>query len=204
MTTSAEAPSFTPGALPAVTVPSFLNAGFSRPSASAVVSARIGSSRSTIDRRRPSAAESRSAGSRRVNRPASVAAAAFWWLRAAYASCASRADVVVLGDDLAGVAHVALLERAPQAVVDHRVDELAVAHAQAFAHARQQVRAVAHRLHAAGDRDVDVAGANALGGQHHGLEPRAAHLVDGQRGDVIGEPAARAPPAARGSVRARR
>ena len=47
ITTSAAAPSLTPGALPAVTVPSFLNAGFSAPSASAVVSSRIGSSRST-------------------------------------------------------------------------------------------------------------------------------------------------------------
>ena len=99
------------------------------------------------------------------------------------------ADVVLLGDDLAGVAHVALLERAPQAVVDHRVDDLAVAHAQPFAHARQQVRAVAHRLHAAGDRDVDVADANALIGEHHGLQARAAHLVDRQRRDVVGQAA---------------
>ena len=51
ITTSADAPSLTPGALPAVTVPSFLNAGFSAASDSAVVSARIASSRSTIERR---------------------------------------------------------------------------------------------------------------------------------------------------------
>jgi hypothetical protein len=48
MTTRADAPSFTPGALPAVTVPSFLNAGFSAASPATVVSARIGSSRSMI------------------------------------------------------------------------------------------------------------------------------------------------------------
>ena len=47
ITTSADAPSLTPGALPAVTVPSFLNAGFSAASDSTVVSARIASSRST-------------------------------------------------------------------------------------------------------------------------------------------------------------
>ena len=51
------------------------------------------------------------------------------------------------------------------------------------------VRAVAHRLHAAGDGDVDVAGLDALLREHHGLEARAAHLVDGERGDVIGEAA---------------
>ena len=50
ITTSAAAPSLTPGALPAVTVPSFLNAGFSRPSDSTVVSSRIDSSRSIDDR----------------------------------------------------------------------------------------------------------------------------------------------------------
>ena len=36
-------------------------------------------------------------------------------------------DFVSLGDNLAGVAHVALFEGAPQPVVDHRVDDLAVA-----------------------------------------------------------------------------
>ena len=45
----------------------------------------------------------------------------------------------------------------------------------------QQVRAVAHRLHAAGDDDVDVAERDALRGEHHGLEAGAAHLVDRQR-----------------------
>ena len=71
-------------------------------------------------------------------------------------------DVVVARDDLAGVPHVALLEGAPQAVVDHRVDDLAVAHAQAFARAIEQVGAVAHRLHAAGDDHLGVADADRL------------------------------------------
>ena len=48
---------------------------------------------------------------------------------------------------------------------------------------------VAHRLHAAGHRDLDVAGLDALVREHHRLQARAAHLVDGQRGDVVGEPA---------------
>ena len=42
-------------------------------------------------------------------------------------------DLVLGGDDFARVPHVALLERAPQAVVDHRIERLAVAHAHPFA-----------------------------------------------------------------------
>src|SRR5256714_1874499 len=38
-------------------------------------------------------------------------------------------NIVALGDDLARVAHVVILERAPQAVVNHRVNESSVAHA---------------------------------------------------------------------------
>ncbi len=92
---------------------------------------------------------------------------------------------VDLGDDFAGHPHVAVFERAPEAVVDDRVDNGAVTHAQAFADARQEIRRVAHRLHAARDRDVDVAGGNALGGQHDGLQSGAADLVDGEGGDAL-------------------
>src|SRR5438094_513836 len=99
------------------------------------------------------------------------------------------ADVVVLGDRFAGVAHVALLERAPQTVVDHRVDDLRVPHAQAVAYARQEVGTAAHRLHSAGDRHVDVAGADALIGEHHGFEAGAAYLINSQRRDMIGQSA---------------
>ena len=48
---------------------------------------------------------------------------------------------------------------------------------------------VAHRLHAARDGDVDVAGRDPLRRQHHGLQPGAADLVDRHRGDVFGEAA---------------
>jgi len=98
-------------------------------------------------------------------------------------------DLEVLGDVLAGHPHVALLERAPQAIVDHRIDERAVAHAQPLANSREQVRGVAHGFHAAGDGDVDVAGGNALRREHHRLQAGAAHLVDRHRRDVIGQAA---------------
>ena len=52
-----------------------------------------------------------------------------------------------------------------------------------------EVGGVAHRLHAAGHRDLDVAGGDPLRGEHHRLQPRAAHLVDRQRRDVFGEAA---------------
>ncbi len=71
-------------------------------------------------------------------------------------------DAVPLGDQLAGEAHVDVMEAVPEAVVNHRVDDRRVAHAQAFAHAVEKIGAVAHRLHAAGDRDVDVAGRDPL------------------------------------------
>ncbi len=61
----------------------------------------------------------------------------------------------------------------------------AVAHAQAFAHARQQVGRVAHGLHAAGYCNLYVACADALVGEHYRLQSRSAHLVDGERGDLL-------------------
>ena len=163
ITTSADAPSLTPGALPAVTVPSFLNAGFSAASA---CGGGVGADRLVAiddERRALLLRDRRSAGSRRRTRPRRSRARRLLMAARGVVVLRVAADVVVLGDDLAGVAHVALLERAPQAVVDHRVDDLAVAHAQPVAHARQQVGAVAHRLHAAGDGDVDVADARSPG-----------------------------------------
>ena len=98
---------------------------------------------------------------------------------------------VQLGDGFPGVPHVDVLEGAPQPVVDHRVDDLAVAEAESFADARQQVRAVAHGLHAARDHDVDVAGGDPLRRQHHGLQAGAAHLVDRERRDMVRQSAAK-------------
>ena len=188
ITTSAAAPSLTPGAFPAVTVPSFLNAGFSAPSASTVVSSRTGSSRSTTIGR----AFLLRNGDRQdlVGEPALPGGVGGLAMAGRGVGVLLGApDGILLGDHLARHAHVALLEAAPETVVDQRVDQLPVAHAQPFAHARQQIRRVAHRLHAAGDGNLDVAGRDALRREHHRLEPGAADLVDRQRRDVIGKPA---------------
>jgi hypothetical protein len=102
----------------------------------------------------------------------------------------AASDLVLGCHDLAGGAHVALLERAPQAVDDHRVEQLAMAHSQSVARALQQVRCIAHRLHAARHRNLNVAGGDPLGRQHHGFQPGAAHFVNGERGNVIRKAAA--------------
>ena len=78
------------------------------------------------------------------------------------------------------VPHVGVRERVPQAVVDHPVDELAVPRLDAGAHPEDVVRRVGHRLHPA-DHTLRVARLDRLGGEHDGLEPRAADLVDGER-----------------------
>ncbi len=100
------------------------------------------------------------------------------------------ADRVMLGDDLSGVAHMALFKRAPEAVGDHRIQQLAVAHPKALAHARQEVWTVAHRFHPAGDGNIDVSGRDPLNAEHHRPETRSAHHVDGERRDTVGKAAA--------------
>ena len=97
-------------------------------------------------------------------------------------------DAVLLGDLLAGDAHVEVVVDVPQAVPDHRVDQLAVAEAHARARFRQQVRRVAHALHAAGDDHFGIARADRLGREHHALEARAADLVDREGADAVGNP----------------
>ncbi len=75
--------------MPAVTLPSFLNAGFSLPSVSGVVSARTDSSLSNITGS-PFFCGIATGRISAVNLPAACAAAAFLWLSAANASCSSR------------------------------------------------------------------------------------------------------------------
>ena len=92
--------------------------------------------------------------------------------------------------DLAGlVDHLLLGEGVGEAVVGHRVDRADVAHAEAEAGARQQVGRLAHRLHAAGDGDLGVAGADRHVGDAERAHARGADLVDRLRGDLLGDAA---------------
>jgi len=89
--TSAAPASFTPGAFPAVTVPSFLNAGFRARNVSTLVSSRIDSSRSNSVGACPFFLAGISTGTTcDLKRHSLHASAAFWCDCTAYASCSSR------------------------------------------------------------------------------------------------------------------
>ena len=66
--------------------------------------------------------------------------------------------------------HLLAAEGVGQAVVDHRVERLGVAHAVAEARVGQQVGRLGHRLHAAADADLDVARADRLVEQDRGAD----------------------------------
>src|SRR5437763_181549 len=94
-------------------------------------------------------------------RPAlsSAILAALLGVRAQGPAVEVRAGELELGRHLAGLlCHVLAAERVGEAIVDHRVDRLGVAHAEAEAGLLEQVRSLRHRLHAAPDRDLQVAG----------------------------------------------
>ena len=95
--------------------------------------------------------------------------------------------LVLARDVLGGAAHVAVVERAPQAVADHLVDELPVAEPVSVAPVLHQVRRPRHVLHAAGDEALGVTRADRLRRERDGLQPAAAHLVDRGRGNAFGE-----------------
>jgi len=80
-------------------------------------------------------------------------------------------DGQLLGDDLAGVAHVEVVVRVPQAVVHHHVHELAVPQTESVPRSRDVVRRVRHGLHAARDHHLLVAQADRLRGEHRRLHP---------------------------------
>src|ERR1017187_7847402 len=100
------------------------------------------------------------------------------------------AHLVLVRDVLGGVAHVAVLEGAPEAIADHLVDELAVTDPVAISRALDEVWRARHVLHPAGQDHLAVAGSDRLGGKRDRLEPRAAHLVHGHRRRALGQPGA--------------
>ncbi len=185
--TSAAAPSVMPGALPAVTVPpSGWKAGRSLASASSVESARG-----------PSSAEmtvSPFLPGHRDRDDLVVEATRFLGgdrplMRAQRELVLRLTRHVVLRRHALGVqAHVDVAGRAPQTVVDRRVDQRPVAEPVAGARLRQQVWREVHVLHAPRHHEVGVAGANGRCAQHHRLEPGAAHLVDGGRAHAFRQP----------------
>jgi hypothetical protein len=86
-------------------------------------------------------------------------------------------DAVARGHVLGRDAHVDLLPRVVEDA-EHVVDQLHVAHARAVARGGVEVRAAAHRLGAAADRDVAVAERDRLRRRDDGLQARAAEAID--------------------------
>ena len=98
-------------------------------------------------------------------------------------------DLQLVADLARLVDHLLVGEGVGEPVVGHRVERLDVAHPEAEAGVRQQVGSLAHRLHAAGDGDVRVAGADRLVGEAERAHARGADLVDRLRGDLLRDPA---------------
>ena len=195
--TSAAAPSLTGGALPAVTVPSSLNAGLRRRSASSDVSARTDSSRVDDQRRLPFLLRHVHRQDLASKRPSRCGRRGLLVARRARSDPAPRAS--------RGTRRPPPRRPAPCASARTRTTGRRGSSSRSprrgpcaalRAPAASRYGASAHRLHAAGHGHVDVAGAMRLRGEHHGLQARAAHLVDGERRHVVGEAGARAPPAA--------
>ena len=101
-------------------------------------------------------------------------------------------DAPNIADVLGGGAHVVVVERIPQAVLDHGVDELLVAHAGAPAGVGRGIGSGAHVLGTAADDDVGVAGEDGAAGLDDGLHAGAADHADGVGGNGVGQARAHA------------
>ena len=90
-------------------------------------------------------------------------------------------------DVLSGGAHVVVVVGVPQAVLDHGIDHLLVTHAGAPALIRKGEGSLRHALRAAGYDDVSVATDDGPGGLHDRLHTGAAHHVDSEGGNTVGD-----------------
>ena len=86
-------------------------------------------------------------------------------------------DLELAGDILGRVAHVIAVEGVPQPVLDHRIDELQVAHLGAGAQ-MLAVRRQRHRFLAAGHDDRSVAAPDLLHAERDGAQAGTADLVE--------------------------
>ncbi len=94
----------------------------------------------------------------------------------------------LLGNNLRLVTHVNILKSAPQTIMNDRVYNLAIAHAVPRARLRQQVRSIAHALHAAGHKRLLIARAYRLRRQHHSLQAGATDLIHSKRRNIDRKP----------------
>ena len=91
-------------------------------------------------------------------------------------------DAVLRSEVFRGDAHVVAVEDFPKAVLDHLVDEGAVAHAIARARLVEEVGRLAHGLRSAGHDDLGVPRLDLLSRVRDGAKAGAADHVDGHSG----------------------
>ena len=89
-------------------------------------------------------------------------------------------EFVTLGTVFSEGAHeAAFVVGVFESVEKHVIEDAAMAHAITGAGTVEEIRSVAHALHAAGDDDLGAAGEDQVVREHDGLHAGAAHLVDG-------------------------
>ena len=143
-----------PDAFAAVTVPSLSKAGRSLEMPSSVTPALMYSSVSTTTSPFLPLIVKGTISS--LNLPAFCAASALFCECDRELVLLLAGDLPLLGDVLGGRAHVVAVEGVPEAVLDHRVDELEAAHLVTAAQILR-MRRQGHQLLAAGDDDVRIA-----------------------------------------------
>ena len=179
VTMIAPAPSFTPGALPAVVVPSGSKTGFREASFSSVVSRRGASSFEVADRDYLVGEEP---VVDRVHR-ALLGAQRELVLLLARDSQLTRHERRLLD-------HVLAVEGGREPVGDHRVDQDAVPEPVSEPCLGEDVRRVRHRLHPARDDHLGVTGADHRIGDLDRANRRRANLVDRVRPELDRKPRA--------------
>src|SRR5262245_25153866 len=93
--------------------------------------------------------------------------------------------VISLGNYFACAAHVPVVERAPEAVVNHRIDGLAGTHSVSLSRVLQKIGCARHRFHAAGYRDINFAQLYSVRREHYRLEAGATDFVDRKSAHAI-------------------
>ena len=88
------------------------------------------------------------------------------------------ADVIRDRDPLRMCTHVAVLDRAPQAVMNGGIDQRGVPEAIPEPRTRHQIWREVHVLHPTRDDDLGIAGPDLRRGEHDRLETRSTDTVD--------------------------
>ena len=98
------------------------------------------------------------------------------------------ADAISGGNVFRRHAHMVIIEDLMETIVDHQVDQLAIAHPLPPSRAWQCVGNTAHGFHTSGEDHIGIATTDGLGGKGNRLDTRGAELVDGGGAGLLGDP----------------